>query len=72
MHTSEPLFPLLLAPEIGLEPLIRASWHATYVTQGESLWLHLDIIKALAKMCHEVFEGGDVKYAFTTIPTYPR
>lgn len=23
-------------------------------------------------MCHEVFEGGDVKYAYTTIPTYPR
>jgi hypothetical protein len=27
-------------------------------TQAESLWLHLDIIKALASMCHEVFEVG--------------
>ncbi|EIE22898.1 spermidine synthase [Coccomyxa subellipsoidea C-169] len=40
-------------------------------TQGESLWLHLDIIKELAAMCHEVFVGGSVQYAYTTIPTYP-
>ena len=41
-------------------------------SQGESLWLHLDIIKTLAAMCHEVFQGGSVQYAYTTIPTYPR
>ena len=41
-------------------------------TQGESLWLHLPIIKELAAMCHEVFVGGSVSYAYTTIPTYPR
>lgn len=40
-------------------------------TQAESLWLHLDIIKALAAMCKGVFVGGSVSYAFTTIPTYP-
>lgn len=40
-------------------------------TQAESLWLHLDIIEALAKMCSDVFKGGSVEYAFTTIPTYP-
>lgn len=40
-------------------------------TQGESLWLHMDIIKGLAAMCAEVFAGGSVQYAFTTIPTYP-
>lgn len=40
-------------------------------TQAESLWLHLDIIQALAKMCSEVFQGGSIAYAFTTIPTYP-
>ena len=32
----------------------------------------MDIIKELAAMCHEVFEGGSVQYAYTTIPTYPR
>ncbi|EFJ52441.1 hypothetical protein VOLCADRAFT_55771 [Volvox carteri f. nagariensis] len=40
-------------------------------TQAESLWLHLDIIKALADMCTEVFQGGSVSYATTTIPSYP-
>lgn len=40
-------------------------------TQAESLWLHMDIIQALAKMCRDVFAGGSVEYAFTTIPTYP-
>ena len=40
--------------------------------QGESLWLHLPIIKELAAMCHEVFAGGSITYAYTTIPTYPR
>lgn len=42
------------------------------VWQGESLWLHLDTIKELTRMCRSIFEGGDVRYAFTTIPTYPR
>ena len=40
--------------------------------QAESLWLHLGIIKELAAMCHTVFQGGDVRYGYTTVPTYPR
>ncbi|KAK9813753.1 hypothetical protein WJX73_007051 [Symbiochloris irregularis] len=40
-------------------------------TQGESLWLHMRIIEELADMCHSVFKGGSVQYAYTTIPTYP-
>jgi spermidine synthase len=40
-------------------------------TQAESLWYHIEIIKSLAAMCKEVFVGGSVQYAFTTIPTYP-
>lgn len=40
-------------------------------TQAESLWLHLGIIKELAAMCHAVFHGGDVRYGYTTVPTYP-
>ena len=40
-------------------------------TQAESLWLHMPIIQNLATMCREVFVGGAVHYAFTTIPTYP-
>lgn len=40
-------------------------------TQAESLWYHMKIIQSLAAMCKEVFVGGSVQYAFTTIPTYP-
>lgn len=40
-------------------------------TQAESVWYHMDIIKSLATMCKDVFAGGSVNYAFTTIPTYP-
>ena len=40
-------------------------------TQAESLWLHLPIISSLADMCASVFAGGIVRYAYTTIPTYP-
>uniref|UniRef100_A0A7S1SKC8 spermidine synthase n=1 Tax=Tetraselmis chuii TaxID=63592 RepID=A0A7S1SKC8_9CHLO len=40
-------------------------------TQGESLWLHMPIIEEVAKMCKDIFKGGTVNYAYTTIPTYP-
>lgn len=40
-------------------------------TQGESVWLHLDIIKEVTSMCRGIFQGGAVSYAYTTIPTYP-
>lgn len=40
-------------------------------TQAESLWLHLPIITELASMCSQVFVGGSIQYAYTTIPTYP-
>ena len=32
-------------------------------------WLHLDLIKAVTDMCRDIFPT--VRYAFTTIPTYP-
>ncbi|QDZ26075.1 spermidine synthase [Chloropicon primus] len=45
-------------------------------TQAESVWLHLDIIQELHKLCLEVFRdpaknSGSVNYAYCTIPTYP-
>jgi len=40
-------------------------------TQAESLWLHMPIIESLAAMAADVFEGGSVHYAYTTVPTYP-
>lgn len=38
-------------------------------TQGESLWLHLSIIKEMMDFCQDLFVH--VEYAYCTIPTYP-
>lgn len=38
-------------------------------TQGECLWLHLDIIHEVMSCCRKDFAA--VRYAYTTIPTYP-
>lgn len=38
-------------------------------TQGESIWLHMKIIKELRQACKQVFPSAD--YAYCTIPTYP-
>lgn len=38
-------------------------------TQGECLWLHLDLIVDVLDKCGPLFPT--VQYAFTTIPTYP-
>ncbi|KIY96353.1 spermidine synthase [Monoraphidium neglectum] len=73
VDSSDPVGP---AEVLFEEPFFRAMHRAVrpggvVCTQAESLWLHLDIIKALAAMCSRVFEGGSVQYAYTTIPTYP-
>lgn len=38
-------------------------------TQGECMWLHLDLIKPLVDSISRTFTS--VEYAYTTIPTYP-
>ena len=38
-------------------------------TQGECMWLHLDIIGPMLHFCKEMYPAAE--YAFTTIPTYP-
>jgi len=38
-------------------------------TQGENVWLHLDIIKPLMDSIKQNYSS--VEYAYTTIPTYP-
>jgi spermidine synthase len=38
-------------------------------TQGENVWLHLDIIKPLMDSIKQTYTT--VEYAYTTIPTYP-
>lgn len=38
-------------------------------TQGECMWLHMDLIAGVFNECKQIFPS--VKYAYTTIPTYP-
>lgn len=38
-------------------------------TQGECMWLHLNLITPLMASCREIY--STVEYAFTSIPTYP-
>eukprot|EP00295_Goniomonas_pacifica_P045526 CAMPEP_0175901724 /NCGR_PEP_ID=MMETSP0108-20121206/3015_1 /TAXON_ID=195067 ORGANISM="Goniomonas pacifica, Strain CCMP1869" /NCGR_SAMPLE_ID=MMETSP0108 /ASSEMBLY_ACC=CAM_ASM_000204 /LENGTH=271 /DNA_ID=CAMNT_0017223327 /DNA_START=14 /DNA_END=829 /DNA_ORIENTATION=+ len=38
-------------------------------SQGENLWLHLDMIAEMKQMCSGIFPL--VEYAYVTIPTYP-
>ena len=38
-------------------------------TQGECMWLHLDLIRPLVDSIKTKFSS--VEYAYTTIPTYP-
>lgn len=38
-------------------------------TQGECMWLHLDLIQPLVNAIGSVY--STVEYAYTTIPTYP-
>jgi spermidine synthase len=38
-------------------------------TQGECMWLHLDLIRPLIRSISVLYET--VEYAYTTIPTYP-
>lgn len=38
-------------------------------TQGECIWLHLDLIKPLVDSISRTY--ATVEYAYTTIPTYP-
>lgn len=36
---------------------------------GECMWLHLDLIHSVMSSCKKIFPV--VKYAYTSIPTYP-
>jgi len=38
-------------------------------SQGECLWLHLDLISELKSFCSQIFPS--VSYAYFSVPTYP-
>lgn len=39
--------------------------------QGECMWIHLGLIRDVAKFCRQCFSPGSVGYAITSVPTYP-
>jgi spermidine synthase len=39
--------------------------------QAESMWLHTHLIQDMLSICRETFKGS-VRYAWTSVPTYPR
>ncbi|XP_049411467.1 spermidine synthase 1-like [Solanum stenotomum] len=41
-----------------------------YITQGESAWIFLDVIKKLVEDCNKFFKGS-VNYAWTNVPSFP-
>jgi spermidine synthase len=43
--------------------------HGIICTQGECMWLHLDLIQPLIQSIQQLYTT--VEYAYTTIPTYP-
>ena len=50
-----------------LKQALRPGGHIS--TQGESMWLHLQLIRSLTQATKELFPVAD--YAYTLIPTYP-
>jgi len=52
---------------IGLRQALRPG--GVICTQGECMWLHLELISEVMSHCRELFPTVD--YAYTCIPTYP-
>lgn len=69
--SSDPIGPA----EILFEKSFYASMYKSLrkggivATQGECMWLHMDLIVPLLKSCREIYSTAE--YAYTTIPTYP-
>jgi len=73
VDSSDPIGPAsVLFEEAFFRKMHRALKPGGVVcTQAECVWLHIDLIGDLAKMCAEIFQGGSINYGYTTIPTYP-
>jgi|UniRef100_A0A7R9T2P0 spermidine synthase len=73
VDSSDPIGPAsVLFEEAFFKKMHRALKPGGVVcTQAECVWLHIDLIEDLAKMCKGIFVGGSMAYGYTTIPTYP-
>ncbi|GAV88212.1 Spermine_synth domain-containing protein [Cephalotus follicularis] len=72
VDSSDPIGP---AQELFEKPFFESIAKAlrpggVLCTQAESIWLHMHIIQDIVANCREIFKGS-VKYAWTTVPTYP-
>ncbi|KAG7368459.1 spermidine synthase [Nitzschia inconspicua] len=69
--TLDPLGPA----ESLFEPEFYEAMHAALrpngivCTQGESTWIHLDLVRDLVSCCADIFDTSE--YATTSIPSYP-
>jgi len=69
--SSDPIGPASVLFETPFYNSMHRSLRAGGIvcTQGENIWLHLDIIRPLMDSIKETY--ATVEYAYTTIPTYP-
>lgn len=71
--SSDPVGPaeVLFKPEFFESMKNALGPQGVLSTQGECLWLHLDLISSVINETRSIFSPNGVKYGFTTIPTYP-
>jgi len=69
--SSDPVGPASVLFETPFYNAMHASLREGGIvcTQGECMWLHLDLIKPLVSSIAKTYTT--VEYAYTTIPTYP-
>lgn len=69
--SSDPVGPAetLFRPEFFQSIYDSLATGGIFCTQGECLWLHLELIANVLQNIRSIFSSA--KYAFTTIPTYP-
>eukprot|EP00039_Didymoeca_costata_P019422 m.337486 g.337486 ORF g.337486 m.337486 type:complete len:299 (-) comp18146_c0_seq1:1527-2423(-) len=69
--SSDPIGPAATLFEKNYYSLMRSALKEDGIlaTQGECMWLHLDLIKGMLDFCRELFP--QVAYGYTCIPTYP-
>lgn len=69
--SSDPIGPAQVLFEVPFYAAMKRSLRdgGLLCTQGECMWLHLDLIRTLLVSCGQLFPT--VEYAYTTIPTYP-
>ena len=73
VDSSDPVGPAQALFEREFYEIVHAALRPGGVAcvQAESVWLHLDLIARMRADCARVFGEGNVRYAYTTIPTYP-